>query len=171
MGLGPRLNQNKSDNSGPAPPMRIENRIGIQAPSEIIWEILADVERWPEWNPIYPKAVGSLRIGARLELTLALPGESHREIEPKVIDWVPNEQILWTDITWAGWVKTTRFIEIDEIDRGACIFINGELFVGLVARYYGKKNRRTLKLAFAAMSEAVKIGAEALWRERQASAT
>ena len=164
MGLGPRLNQVKPS-AGPAPPMRIESRIGVQAPAESIWTLLGDVATWPEWNPIYPKAAGSLRIGGRLELTLALPGEVQREIEPKVIDWVPNEQILWSDVTWGGWVKTLRFIEIEEIDAGSCIVANGELFEGFVARRYGRRHRWAMKTGYAAMSEALKIHAERLWRD------
>lgn len=169
MGLGPRLNQVKPA-SGPTPPMRIESRIGVQAPAEAIWAVLGDVENWPDWNPIYPKAVGSLRIGARLELTLALPGEVQREIEPKVIDWVPNEQILWSDITWGGWVKSLRFIEIDEIDRGSCIVANGELFSGFVARRYGRRHRHAMRIGYGAMNEALKIHAERLWQEERAGA-
>jgi hypothetical protein len=169
VGLGPRLNQVKPS-AGPAPPMRIESRIGVRAPAEVIWSLLGDVETWPAWNPIYPKAAGSLRIGGRLELTVALPGEAHRELEPQILDWVPNEQILWSDVTWGGWVKTTRFIEIEEIDKGSCIVSNGELFSGFVARKYGRRHRRAMKAGYGAMSEAIKAQAERLWRDQQSGA-
>jgi hypothetical protein len=166
VGLGPRIIQDKPK-AGPAPPMRIESKIGVRAPDEVIWQVVGDLHNWPSWNPIYPKAAGELRIGQRLELTVALPGEPHREIEPRIVDWVPNEQILWTDVAWGGWVKTLRFIEIEEIDKGACIFANGEVFQGTIAGWYGKRHRRAMRKGFAAMCEAVKVRAEALWEEQQ----
>ena len=56
-------------------PVKLEHRLGIRAPAEAIWDVIADVERWAEWNPLYPKAAGVIRIGAPLELELALPGQ------------------------------------------------------------------------------------------------
>jgi hypothetical protein len=43
--------------------IKIEHRIGIAAPAEVIWEILADVPGWEAWNPLYTKASGVIRIG------------------------------------------------------------------------------------------------------------
>ena len=37
--------------AGSGPP-KIEHRIGIQAPADVIWEILADIPGWEAWNPL-----------------------------------------------------------------------------------------------------------------------
>ena len=44
--------------------MKLERRIGIAAPDEVVWEVLSDIEAWPSWNAMYPRARGELRIGA-----------------------------------------------------------------------------------------------------------
>src|SRR4051812_13407825 len=115
MGLGPRLmtTQTRAPKTpkGGSEPIKIENRIGVAAPAEVIWELLADVPGWPRWCPIYPRAEGELKFGARLCLTLALPGLPEREITPKITDWTPEEQILWADTAWRGWVRSLRYIE------------------------------------------------------------
>ena len=73
--LGPRMTS--MEDAGKLPPpkapsgLRIEDRIGIQAPAEVIWEIVHDLSRWHEWNPTYPRAAGRLRIGEVLSMTLA----------------------------------------------------------------------------------------------------
>ena len=169
-GLGPSLNHT-SKKIAPRPPMKVENRVGIKAPCEVVWDILADLEGWGTWNPIYPKATGILRIDAPLQLTLALPGEAHREIMPKVVDWVPYEQILWADLGWRGWAKTLRYFEIEQVTQASCFFSNGELFEGTVCRWYGNSLRRSMKKGFAPLGEAIKERSEAVWQEQSGGAT
>jgi hypothetical protein len=155
---------------GPNIPLKIECRVGVQAPAAILWEVLAGLDQWSDWTTIYPAAAGSLRIGGRLNLTLALPGEAHRLFEPVIIDWVPEEQILWKDLRWSGWVASTRFIEMEAVTPVACFLSNGEQFPGAVAEYYMKRNRRALKAGYMQFAEGAKARAEALWQERQQGA-
>src|SRR5262245_46692992 len=138
MGLGPRLNQKKIK-AGPIPPDKIEVRVGIQAPSEVIWDILVDIDHWGDWSVLYPRAAGQVRIGAQVSATLALPGAETREINPQIVEWVPYEQIIWADRAWRGWVTSTRYFEIEQLDKASCIFSTGELFDSTVARWYADK--------------------------------
>jgi hypothetical protein len=144
--------------------VKIEHRIGIQAPAEAIWEVLSDIERWADWNPLYPKAEGKLRIGAPLRLELALPERKPQTIRPVVIDWIPNEQIHWKLSALAGLVRATRYLEIEKLTETGCIFANGELFDGPLASPVVRSLRGPVRRGFAAMSEAVKARSEAAWR-------
>jgi uncharacterized protein YndB with AHSA1/START domain len=48
---------------------RLESVIDIQASPERVWEILVDVERWPEWTPtvlsVQREDSGALSVGSR----------------------------------------------------------------------------------------------------------
>jgi hypothetical protein len=109
---------------------KIEHRLGLQAPPDAIWAVIADINSWGEWNPLYTRAEGTLRIGAQLDLDLALKGQKVRAIRPTILDWVPNEQILWRLSMVGGLVKSIRYIEIEKLSETGCIFANGELFEG-----------------------------------------
>jgi len=148
-------------------PMRLEHRIGIQAPAEVIWECLFDVGAWESWNPLYPQARGTIRIGNTLELAQALPGQEPQPIRPVILDWAPEDHIHWTTRTMRGWVKTTRYLEIEALTETGCIFNNGEIFDGFMGPRLAQKNRRAIRAGFAAMSEALQQRAEAAWRARQ----
>ena len=141
--------------------MKIENRIGVRTPAEAVWRVLADIESWPKWNPLYPKAAGVIRIGAQLDLEVVLPGQAARAIQPTNVDWIPNEQLLWRLRLAGGLVKTTRYFEIEQLTPGSCIFSNGEMFDGLLGPTLAKRLRRSLREGFRAMGEAVKTRAEA----------
>ena len=144
--------------------LRIEHRIGIQAPAEVIWDILYDVEHWAEWNPLYVQAAGQIRIGSQLDLTMVIGDEPPMVIHPVVLEWVPNDQIHWRLKMMGGLISTTRFLEIEELDTAACIFSNGEIFGGLMGPSVGKRMGRKIYRAFLAMDEALKERAEAVWR-------
>jgi hypothetical protein len=152
-------------------PPKIESRTGVRAPAHVVWDAISEVGDWPSWTPLYPKAQGALRIGEKLNLTLALPGHPERELLAPIVDWVPNEQILWSDTVARGWVKTLRYIEIEALTDESCIFSNGEQFQGFVAHYYMTKARRRVhRQAFEAFSEAVRDRAEAMWAATQEKA-
>ncbi len=144
--------------------VKLEHRIGVQAPPEAIWAVIADIEGWSVWNPIYPKAQGTLRIGSPLTLELALEGRKPEVIKPVILDWVPNEQIHWRLTIMGGLVRTTRYFEIEKLSDTGCIFSNGELFDGLLGPTAVRSLQRPIRRGFAAMGEAVKARVEATWR-------
>jgi len=169
--MGPKTLDLKTEGRPPPPKAprgyRVEDRIGIQAPAEIIWEVIADLDRWQDWNLTYPKAAGVIRIGEPLTLTLALPGQAQQEIRPRVLDWVPNEQLHWQLSMLGGMIKTLRYIEIEALAEAGCVIDNGEIFGGLMGPSLGRRMAGPVRRGFHAMNEALKARAEALWAERR----
>ena len=152
-------------------PLKIEHRIGVQAPAEPIWALISNINGWSSWNPLYPQAKGEVQFGAKLELTVAIPGEASREIRPTVQDWTPNEQIIWTLSLLGGLIRSTRYIEIETLENGNVIFSNGEIFEGRLQWLIGKKRQRAIKAAFATFGETVRDRAEAAWKAAHPDAT
>ncbi|MEO8112935.1 MAG: SRPBCC domain-containing protein [Phenylobacterium sp.] len=146
--------------------VRIEDRIGVQASAETIWDLIVDLKGWEVWNPLYPKASGQIRIGQPLDLTLVLPGQAPRQIQPVVLEWVPNEQLHWRLSMMGGLVKTVRYLEIEPLAPGSCIVSNGEIFGGLMGPPAIRRMGRTIQRGFREMNEALKARAEAIWAAR-----
>ncbi len=144
--------------------VKVEHRIGVQAAPETIWAQVADIAGWTAWNPLYPRASGVLRIGERLTLDVALPGQALRAIRPTVVDWIPNEQVIWRLTMLGGLIKSIRYIEIDQLAETSCILSNGEIFDGLLGPTLVRRLRGPLKAGFTAMGEALKARAEAALR-------
>jgi hypothetical protein len=161
-------------NMGPSIPppkgpkgLRVEDRIGVQAPAHVVWEVVRDLDRWHEWNPTYPKASGVLRIGELITVTLALPGQAPQELKPRVLEWVPDEQLHWRLSLLGGLIKTIRYIEIEALAEASCVVDNGEIFGGFMGPSMGKRMGRTVQRGFKAMNEALKARAEAAWKAQQ----
>jgi len=152
-------------------PIKIEHRVGIPVPPDLLWEILADVPRWPEWTTIYPEAKGVIGFGEKLTLTLTLPNQKPLAIEPRVFDWAPNEAIHWKLPLFGGLGRAIRYLEIETLSGTGCIFSNGEILSGFAVRWVSPAMRRSMKAGFTALGEAMEQRALALWRERSGEAT
>jgi hypothetical protein len=150
---------------------RIEHRIGVQAPADVIWDLIYNIEGWADWNPLYVKAEGEVHIGSELSLTMVLPGDEPQVIKPVVLEWVPNDQLHWRLKLMGGLVSTTRFIEIEILDEASCIVSNGELFAGLLGPRVAKRMARKVYKGFEAMDVALKARAEAAWQARRPATT
>ena len=141
--------------------IRIEHRIGVAATTERVWEIIADLERWSEWNPLHPQASGRIAIGGALDLVERLEGEPERRAQVKVPDWMPETQLIWDDKR--GFLsKSRRYFELEALGEGqGCILANGEIFEGWRGEDWAAARRRKLRAAYEAVNEAIKARAEA----------
>ena len=149
---------------------KVEHRVGVPASSKAIWDVLSDLKRWNEWNTLYPEIKGLLRIQQRLAIGEAFPGQPDRVIRPMVVDWVPNEQIIWRLSLFWGLLRTTRYIEIESLGDESSIFSNGEIFDGPLLSLMTKGQKKAIKAGFTAFGEAVRDRAEADWRGRAKAA-
>ena len=169
--MGPKLMNIKTEGKPPPPKgpkgFRVEDRIGVQAPAEVIWEIVHDIERWGEWNPTYTSVEGKVRIGEVLTATLVLPGEAPQVIRPRVLEWSPPSQLHWELKLLGGAIRTIRYIEIEALAEASSVVDNGELFGGLMGPSFARRTGRNIQRGFRAMNEALKARAEAVWAERK----
>ena len=141
---------------------RVENKIGVPATSDALWEVLADLERWSHWNPVFVEAQGSLGINAPLTLIERVESVGERRVQARLGDWTPYAKLVWGERR--GWQFTsTRYVLIEELVRGSCIVTNGEIYGGMRGETFFMKHRRALRRACEAMNEALRD--EAVARE------
>lgn len=140
--------------------VKIEERIGIQASPERVWEVLSHLEGWKDWNPLHPKVEGRLAIGSELILEQRWPGQSPDQVKARVLDWIPLEQIHWRTSMARGWVWTVRYLEIESLGPNNCLFSCGELFGGLLGGFVAKRMRPSIRQGFKTFCEALRVEAE-----------
>lgn len=134
---------------------RIENRIGVRASAEQIWDVLADLENWERWNPFENGMKGSLGFGAPLAFQEAFHGLPPRGVNASIGEWEPCGQLLWTENR--GFLfRSLRFYEIDPLDTHACIVTNGFIFSGLRGEMYFDRHRKHLRPHLQTINENLK---------------
>lgn len=138
---------------------RIESRIGVRADAEVIWEIIADLERWERWNPHETDVSGAIAFGGAVRLTEGLPGLPQRVAAYGVGEWQPLAQLVLLEKR--GWLfSAVRYFEIEELGRGNCIVANGIIFSGLRGELFHDRHRKTIRAAYGEIGEGLRKLAE-----------
>jgi hypothetical protein len=144
----------------------LEDHIQIDAPADVVWEILADVGGWGSWNPVYPEAKGSIGVGDAIELSIVLEGMKPAKSSARVFHSLPGEALQFGALAFAGLVRATRYIEIMPITPTRCMVVNGEAFGRLLGptlvRLVGAKIQDGLR----GQNTGLKAAAEAKWHAR-----
>ena len=138
---------------------RIEKRIGVRAPADRIWEMLADLPGWDRWNPIETAVEGTIAYGGSIALTEAMVGLPERRADVRVAEWQPEAQLVWAEKRGL-WFRSLRYFEIDELESGSCIFANGFIFSGLRGEMYFDRHRKALRGAVDSVADALKAAVE-----------
>jgi hypothetical protein len=120
--------------------MHTIHHVIVRASPAAIWNVLADVERWPVWTPtilqVDPLTPGGLRVGARYRVT-------QPKLRPaiyEVTECKPNAAFTWVQkAPGATLVADHRFTAADATGTELELsFATAGLLGGILGRKYGK---------------------------------
>ena len=120
--------------------MQTIQRVIVQASPAAIWNVLADVERWPSWTStmlqVDPLTPGGLRVGARYRVT-------QPKLRPaiyEVTECAPHQAFTWVQkAPGATLVADHRFTAADAASTELELsFATKGLLGGIIGRKYGK---------------------------------
>lgn len=108
----------------------------IHAPAEIIWAILTDAPRYPDWDPTVDRIEGHIAAGEKLKAFSKLsPG---RAFPVKVAEFVPNQKMTWSGGMPLGLFKGERTFTLTEKGAGTVEFVLQEVFSGPLLPLIGR---------------------------------
>lgn len=73
----------------------VHTTLDIDAPADVVWDVLADLDAYPEWNPYHVRVEGEPTVGAPLVVDIHKPNGHQLTIEPHVIEVVPARRLVW----------------------------------------------------------------------------
>ncbi len=144
--------------------------VEIDAPAGVVWEVLTDLDRYPEWNPFCVSARSTLEIGAPVEMTLAdySGGAGTFPYTEFVCAVVPERLLSWE-------LRPTEFSSdaarrdqvIEPIGNERCQYYSTDAFLGDEAHRIMAESGEWVRRAFDDTAAAVKNRSEALYAQRQ----
>lgn len=129
----------------------------IEAPPDVVWAVLVDIERWPEWDRFCERIEGTLGLGQRVKAFSKLsPG---RGFKVKVTELEPPSRMTWSGGMPLGLFKGVRTFSLRP-NGGGTDFELREVFSGPMLGLI-RKSLPDMSEAFASFAEGLKIRAEA----------
>jgi hypothetical protein len=122
----------------------ISTTVDIDAPKQLVWDVLTDFAAYSEWNPDMT-IEGSARVGTRLTVHVGASGGRGMAFKPTVLAATPDEELRWLGkLGFGGIVDGEHFFILDRNADGTTRLTHGERYSGaLVAlmRPFLKKER------------------------------
>ncbi len=71
----------------------VETMVEIAAPVARVWDVLADFDSYPEWNPFIKSITGQLACREKLSVFIQPPGEKGMRFAPVVLSAQANTEL------------------------------------------------------------------------------
>lgn len=111
----------------------IRTEIEIDAPPELVWEVLADLDSYGEWNPHVTRARGDLREGESIEITVDRIGEETRTMTVRVTAVEAPRHLEWVGTVGSRWLFEGRHtFELHALEGGRTGLRNREEVFGIL---------------------------------------
>lgn len=148
----------------------IDRTFDIQAPASVVWEVLTDFERYPEWNEFVVGCQSSLKPGEPIDLKVRIgrKPQFQREWITECADGV-HFAYQMRPVPF-GALSSLRSHHLESRGASSTHYHSYWHLKGWLAPLLRALIGRKLQSGFSSMNEGVRLRAEKLWRERSATA-
>jgi hypothetical protein len=142
--------------------MELTTELIIAAPPEVVWSVLTDFAKYPEWNPFIVEIAGAAVVGSRLHVRILPPGTSGITMRPTIETIDPPRELAWRgSLALAGLFSGTHRFVIEPHETGSN-FVQSETFSGLLVPFFRRSLETSTRRGFEEMNHALRERAEAL---------
>jgi hypothetical protein len=140
----------------------LHTEIDIDAPAEIVWDILSDLGQYSDWNPFIVSAAGKVEVGERLVNRMQNPGGKAMTLKPTVTEVDASQTFEWLGrLGLPGVFDGRHRFDLSTTPQGGTRLVHSEQFDGVLVRVMRKSiDTKTVK-GFEDMNTALKTRAEA----------
>lgn len=140
--------------------MEIVTTIVINASAEKVWNILTDLDHYPDWNPFIKKVEGTPSFGQDLKITIQPPKSRAMTFFPKVLKVDQGKELRWKGkLFFDGIFDGEHVFEIKSMGPQKVHFTQREEFSGFFVPFFKRALGKT-RVGFELMNMALKKEAE-----------
>jgi hypothetical protein len=141
----------------------LHTEVEIKAPAETVWNVLTDLESYPDWNPFITEAIGEVVVGNKLTNRMQPPDGRGMTFKP-VVTVVESERVFeWLGRLGVPGVFDGRHrFELNSTPSGGTTVVHSEQLSGILVRFMRKSLDTQTLAGFEAMNAALKTRAEAI---------
>ena len=141
---------------------QLHTEIDIDAPPDVVWSVLTDLDGYSAWNPFITSAEGTAEVGRQLTNRLEPPGGRAITFRPRVTMVDPERTFEWLGrLGFRGVFDGRHRFELKPTATGTHL-VHGEEMTGLLVRVLRSSLDSQTKPGFEAMNTALKTRAESI---------
>ncbi|WP_340817949.1 SRPBCC domain-containing protein [Methanolobus sp. WCC4] len=108
--------------------------VTIEAPIDVVWDLLTDFENYEKWNSFIPDIKGKLEPGSKLDIFLQPPEMKGMRIDPVVTKVEPVKEFRWIGNLWVkGIFDGEHAFRLEDLENNRTRMIQCERFRGILA--------------------------------------
>ncbi len=139
----------------------LHTTVTIEAPTDVVWEVLTDLDSYEEWNPFVVQSSGRAEVGERLVNRMQPPGGKAITFKPVVTEVEPHQSFEWLGRLGLPKVFDGRHrFELHPSPGGGTTVQHSEQFDGVLVRAMRSGLDTRTRAGFEAMNAALKSRAE-----------
>jgi hypothetical protein len=144
--------------------------VEIDAPAQVVWDVVADFATYPEWNPFCVAVDGVFELGAPIVLHTPHPDQADHLLTQEWISAIaePSHLQYNTGDSIPG-VHAVRDQWIEDLGDSRSSYCTVDVFHGEYAQLAYDLQGQWVTDGFNALAQALKVRAEKVWAERAAS--
>ena len=133
----------------------------IDAPIDVVWTVLTEVDKYGEWNPFTPRARTDFTIGSPANLLVRM-GPAKFRISESVCAFEKSRLIAWEKKFGARWLlHAVREQHLDPAGKTSCSYHNTDRLTGVLAAMVLMCFGAYMRRGFDDVAEGLKAHAEA----------
>ncbi|MFT4615403.1 MAG: hypothetical protein ACI9NT_002556 [Bacteroidia bacterium] len=136
---------------------QVSHQITIAADTATVWNVLVDLDSYPQWNRYSPNVKGRMAVGEVVWVEAHLDDEI-RHVQNYIVSIKPQEELCWQSADWYGSLaRGKRCRWLSQTDNGQTRLIHHEVMQGplawLIEWLYRDRIERGLKLVNESVAE------------------
>ncbi len=136
--------------------------VQINAPIDVVWTVLTEVDKYSEWNPFTPQVRTDFAIGSPAHLLVRM-GPAKFGITESVCAFEKPRLIAWKKEFGARWLLfAMREQHLERVDETSCSYYNTDRLTGVLAPMVSVCFGGYMRRGFDHVAEGLKAHAEAI---------
>jgi hypothetical protein len=138
----------------------LRTEIEIQASPEKVWQTLITLDQYPEWNPFIHHAIGTAKVGEKVDITVRSKPKD-LILHCTVVKVEPGKEMRWKyHVIAPALFRGEHIFTIEAAGNNQVHFVDRELFNGLLVPLQAKDIDTNSQKGFEEMDMALKLRAE-----------
>jgi len=148
----------------------IERTLEINAPADLVWEVLTDFPRYGEWNPFVVECRSTLKPGEAFDMRVKLMARPQRQVE-WMLEHVPGRRFVYRMKPFPlGALHSRRSHEVEPAGAGRTRYRSFFQLDGWMMPLVRGLMGARIETGMRGMWEGLQKRSEQLWTQRQSKA-